>query len=84
MAMVPHYFFWVLVSPPLYRSLHKTIDGPSRLLWISMLVAWSGIALAGSTAMSFFSYVIRHDLPPTFDHLSTSISCRRPGPRSGR
>ncbi len=69
MAMVPHYFFWVLVSPPLYRSLHKTIEGPERVLWTSMLVAWSSVALAGSTAMSFFSYVIRHELPPTFDRL---------------
>ena len=34
-----------------------------------MLLAWSGIALAGSTAMSYFSYVIRHDLPPTFQQL---------------
>ena len=69
MAMIPHYFFWVLVSPPLYRSLHRTIEGPGRVLWTSMLLAWSGIALAGSTAMSYFSYVIRHDLPPTFQQL---------------
>ncbi len=34
-----------------------------------MLLAWSGIALAGSTAASYFSYVIRHDLPPTFQQL---------------
>ena len=52
MAMIPHYFFWVLVSPPLYRSLHRTIEGPGRMLWASMLLAWSGIALAGSTAAS--------------------------------
>ena len=69
MAMIPHYFFWVLVSPPLYRSLHRTIEGPGRVLWTSMLLAWSGIALAGSTAASYFSYVIRHDLPPTFQQL---------------
>ena len=69
MAMIPHYFFWVLVSPPLYRSLYRTIEGPGRVLWTSMLLAWSGIALAGSTAMSYFSYIIRHDLPPTFQQL---------------
>ncbi len=34
-----------------------------------MLFGWSAIALAGSTAMSFFSYVIRHDLAPTFRQL---------------
>ncbi|HEY8267011.1 MAG TPA: hypothetical protein VIG03_10565, partial [Steroidobacteraceae bacterium] len=57
MAMIPHYLFWVLVSPPLYRSLHKMIQGPNRVLWTSMLAAWSGIALTGSTAMSYFSYI---------------------------
>ena len=66
MAMLPHYSFWVVVSPALYRSLHKAIEGADRLLWISMLAGWSAIALAGSTAMSFSSYVIRHDLAPTF------------------
>jgi hypothetical protein len=69
MAMIPHYLFWVLVSPPLYRSLHLTIQGPNRVLWTSMLVAWSGIALTGSTAMSYFSYIIRHDLKPTLEQL---------------
>jgi signal transduction histidine kinase len=69
MAMIPHYFFWVLVSPPLYRSLHRTIQGPRRVLWTSMLLAWSAIALTGSTAMSYFSYVIRHGLKPTFERL---------------
>lgn len=69
MAMIPHYLFWVLVSPPLYRSLFRTIHGPRRVLWASTLGAWSGIALAGSTAMSYFSYVVRHDLPPTLEQL---------------
>jgi signal transduction histidine kinase len=69
MAMIPHYCFWVLVSPPLYRSLHKTIQGPRRALWLSTLLAWSGIALTGSTAMSFFSYIVRHDLRPTLEQL---------------
>jgi signal transduction histidine kinase len=69
MAMIPHYFFWVLVSPPLYRALHRMIQGPGRPLWASMLLAWSAIALAGSTAMSYFSYIIRHDLPPTVGQL---------------
>ena len=31
MAMIPHYCFWVLVSPPIYRALHRTISGPGRL-----------------------------------------------------
>ena len=69
MAMIPHYLAWALVSPPLYRALHKSLEGVSRGLWISMLVGWSAIALAGSTAMSFFSYVIRHDLAPTLRQL---------------
>lgn len=69
MAMIPHYCFWVLVSPPLYRALHMTIQGPRRALWLSTLLAWSGIALTGSTAMSFFSYIVRHDLRPTFEQL---------------
>jgi len=69
MAMLPHYSFWVLVSPVLYRSLHMTIEGSNRTLWISMLAGWSAIALAGSTAMSFFSYVIRRDLAPTLGQL---------------
>jgi len=69
MAMIPHYCFWVLVSPPLYRALHLAIQGPRRALWLSTLVAWSGIALTGSTAMSFFSYVVRHHLEPTFEQL---------------
>lgn len=69
MAMVPHYFFWVLVSPPLYRALHRTMQGPRRALWGSTLLAWSAIALTGSTAMSYFSYVIRHDLTPSFERL---------------
>ncbi len=69
MAMLPHYFFWVLVSPALYRSLHKTIEGINRMLWLAILVFWSLVALAGSTAMSYFSYVIRHDLDPTLGKL---------------
>jgi two-component system LytT family sensor kinase len=69
MAMIPHYLFWVLVSPPLYRALHRTIQGPGRVLWTSTLLAWSAIALTGSTAMSYFSYIIRHDLQPTVERL---------------
>jgi signal transduction histidine kinase len=69
MAMVPHYLFWVLVSPALYAALHRTIAGRHRLLALSLLVAWSAIALLGSTAMSFLSYVLRHDLSPTFGQL---------------
>ena len=70
MAMLPHFSFWVPVSPAIYRALHKTIEGADRLLWFSMLLGWSAIALAGSTAMSFFSYVIRHDLAPTYRQLA--------------
>jgi len=69
MAMIPHYFFWVLVSPPLYHALYRTMQGPRRALWGSTLLAWSAIALTGSTAMSYFSYVIRHDLTPSFERL---------------
>jgi signal transduction histidine kinase len=67
MAMIPHYFFWVLVSPPLYRALHRTISGANRILWIANLVAWSVIALAGSTAMSFLSYFLRRGLMPDLE-----------------
>jgi hypothetical protein len=69
MAMIPHYCVWLLVSPPLYHALHRTIQGPNRPLWVSMLFAWSAIALAGSTAVSYFSYIVRHDLAPTFEQL---------------
>jgi signal transduction histidine kinase len=67
MAVIPHYFFWVLVSPPIYRALHRTISGTSRLLWIASLIGWSLIALAGSTAMSFLSYFLRRGLMPDFE-----------------
>jgi two-component system LytT family sensor kinase len=67
MAMIPHYFFWVLVSPAIYRALHKAIEGRRRGLWLSKLLGWSAVALAGSTAMSYLSYAIRHSLMPTFD-----------------
>ncbi len=69
MAMIPHYCFWVLMSPPIHRSLHRTISGPGRPAWAATLVAWSGIALIGSTGMSYLSYVVRHDLPLTFARL---------------
>ena len=69
MAMIPHYCFWVLVSPPIYRALHRTLSGPGRLAWAATLAAWSGIALTGSTAMSYLSYVVRHDLPFTLERL---------------
>jgi signal transduction histidine kinase len=67
MAVIPHYFFWVLVSPAIYRALHRTIVGPSRFLWLASLIGWSVIALAGSTAMSFVSYFIRRDLTPNLE-----------------
>jgi hypothetical protein len=67
MAMIPHYFFWVLMSPPIYRALHRTIEGRRRGLWLSGLLGWSTVALAGSTAMSYLSYTIRHGLAPTLD-----------------
>jgi signal transduction histidine kinase len=63
MAMIPHYVVWVLASPPLYRALHMTIEGRRRLFWFSMLAGWSLAALAGSTAMSYLSYSLRHGLP---------------------
>lgn len=68
MAMFPHYFFWMLVSPAIYRALHRTIEGRHRILWLSMLLGWSAVALAGSTAMSYSSYIIRHDLMPSVGH----------------
>lgn len=66
MAMIPHYVVWMLASPPLYRALHKTLEGHRRLKWLSALVAWSALALSGSTAMSYLSYAIRRDLPISF------------------
>jgi hypothetical protein len=69
MTMMPHYCFWVLVSPPLYRSLHRTISGPARPAWAATLIAWSVVALTGSTAMSYISYVVRHSIAPTLELL---------------
>ena len=69
MAMIPHYFIWVLASPVLYRALHMTIEGSRRALWLLLLVAWSAVALVGSTVMSYLSYSIRHDLALDFDAL---------------
>ncbi len=66
MAMIPHYLFWVIVSPPLYRALHRCLAGGNRVFWLLMLLGWSIVALAGSTGMSYLSYVIRHDLEPGF------------------
>jgi signal transduction histidine kinase len=67
-AMIPHYFFWVLVSPSLYSALHRTISKGRRVSGFAALVGWSITALAGSTAMSFVSYVIRRDLAPSFEN----------------
>lgn len=64
MAMIPHYVFWVIASPPIYRALHKTLAGRNRMLWLATLLGWSAIALAGSTVMSYFSYITRHGLEP--------------------
>ncbi len=66
MAMIPHYFFWVIMSPPIYRALHRTLEGGRRALWTSTLIGISIAALAGSATMSYISYVIRHDLNPGF------------------
>ena len=73
MAILPHYLFWVPVSPAIYRALHKTIGGPHRVLWTSMLAAWSAIALAGPTAMSFW---LRH--PPRSRTAIGSLSTLSP------
>jgi signal transduction histidine kinase len=67
MAMIPHYTAWLLASPMLYRALHMTIEGGRRWYWLSVLFGWSVVALAGSTAMSYFSYSVRHDLPLGFE-----------------
>lgn len=67
MATLPHYLVWTLTTPAIYHALHKTIEGERRWLWLSRLAAWSVVALAGSTAMSFTSYVVRHDIVPSLD-----------------
>lgn len=69
MATIPHYLVWALCSPPLYRALHMTIEGGRRALWLSALVAWSVVALAGSTVASYLSYSIRRGLPLGFQQL---------------
>ena len=69
MAMLPHYVIWVLASPPLYRALHMTIEGRHRPFWFSALAAWSLVALAGSTVMSYLSFSLRHGLPLGFAEL---------------
>jgi hypothetical protein len=66
MATFPHYLVWALASPAIYRSMHKAIEGKNRILWLSRLLGWSLIALAGSTAMSYLSYFMRRDLTPSF------------------
>lgn len=71
MATLPHYLVWTLATPALYRALHKTIEGERRLLWMARLAGWSIVALAGSTAMSFSSFVLRHDLAPGLDEFIT-------------
>jgi two-component system, LytTR family, sensor kinase len=67
MATLPHYFVWALTTPAIYRALHKAIEGERRWLWLLRLTGWSVVALAGSTAMSFTSYVVRHDLSAGLD-----------------
>jgi len=67
MATIPHYFVWMLASPAIYRAMHKTIEGGSRLLWSVRLLGWSALAYLGSTAMSYASYATRRDLTPGFD-----------------
>jgi len=69
MAMIPHYFVWVLASPPLYRALHMTIESRQHPLWILALAGWSLAALAGSTVMSYLSYSIRRELPLGLEQL---------------
>jgi hypothetical protein len=69
MATFPHYLVWALASPAIYRSMHKAIEGKNRILWLSRLLGWSLIALAGSTAMSYLSYFMRRDLTPSFGQL---------------
>jgi len=69
MAMIPHFVFWVFVSPPIYRALHRTLAGESRALWFSALTGWSIVALAGSTLMSYLGYVARHGLEPGIGQL---------------
>ena len=65
MATIPHYLFWALASPAIYRAFCNTIEGRRRILWLSVLLGWSVIALLGSTMMSYTSYFIRHDLTPS-------------------
>lgn len=69
MAMIPHYLFFALMSPGLYRALHLVIEDAARLSSILRLVAWCVLALGGATLMSFSSYMIRHGLEPTFERL---------------
>ena len=69
MATIPHYLFWALTSPAIYRAFCNTIEGRRRILWFSILLGWSVIALLGSTMMSYTSYFIRHDLTPSVAQL---------------
>lgn len=65
MSVLPHYAVWLLVSPALYRSLHGSLTGPGRALSALQLLAWSAFAVAGSSAMTYLSYVLRHDFKPS-------------------
>ena len=69
MATIPHYLFWALTSPAIYRAFCNTIEGRRRILWLSILLGWSVIALLGSTMTSYTSYFIRHDLTPSVAQL---------------
>jgi signal transduction histidine kinase len=64
-ATVPHFLAWALVSPALYRALYEVVDGARRGLALSMLAAWSIVALGVSTVFCYLGVALRERIPPT-------------------
>ncbi len=58
-ATIPHFVFWTLVSPAIYRALFEIVAGPRRTLGASLLVAWGAIGIAGSTVFCYLGVALR-------------------------
>jgi len=64
-ATVPFFMAWTLVSPVLYRAIYEVVEGSRRMLALSMLTAWSGIAICVSTVASYLGIALRERFVPT-------------------
>ncbi|HXV40719.1 MAG TPA: histidine kinase [Steroidobacteraceae bacterium] len=79
-ATVPHFLAYALLSPALYRALYETASGERRGLGVSMLSAWGLIALAGSTAGTYFGLAVRDGFAPSAVGLIGSLVAPPLGP----